>query len=74
MEMSVDGLESPPGLVDYGASEGAINAFTRSLAPMLADKGIRANVVAPGPVWTPLSSADEGQTADKVPNSASRFR
>ncbi|PRY14959.1 NAD(P)-dependent dehydrogenase (short-subunit alcohol dehydrogenase family) [Pontibacter ummariensis] len=41
-------------LVDYSATKGAILAFTRSLAKMLAEKKIRVNGVAPGPIWTPL--------------------
>ncbi|WP_163581288.1 SDR family oxidoreductase [Gracilibacillus saliphilus] len=50
-------------LMDYSATKGAITAFTRSIAQSLAKKGIRANSVAPGPVWTPLipSSFDEEQ-------------
>lgn len=44
-------------LIDYSASKGAIVTFTRSLALSLADKGIRVNGVAPGPVWTPLQPA-----------------
>jgi len=41
-------------LLDYSASKGAVVTFTRSLATNLADKKIRVNGVAPGPVWTPL--------------------
>lgn len=39
---------------DYSSTKGAIVAFTRSLALMLVERGIRVNGVAPGPVWTPL--------------------
>lgn len=48
-------------LMDYASTKAAIVGFTRSLASNLADKGIRVNGVAPGPVWTPLipSSFDE---------------
>jgi NAD(P)-dependent dehydrogenase (short-subunit alcohol dehydrogenase family) len=41
-------------LLDYSSSKGAISTFTKSLATMLAKKGIRVNGVAPGPIWTPL--------------------
>jgi NAD(P)-dependent dehydrogenase (short-subunit alcohol dehydrogenase family) len=41
-------------LIDYAATKGAIVAFTRSLAISLAEKKIRVNGVAPGPIWTPL--------------------
>ena len=43
-----------PILLAYAATKGAIQNFTGGLAQMLADKGIRANAVAPGPIWTPL--------------------
>jgi len=41
-------------LIDYSATKGAITSFTRSLSLSLAQRGIRVNAVAPGPVWTPL--------------------
>lgn len=41
-------------LLDYSATKGAITTFTRSLSLQLAEKGIRVNGVAPGPIWTPL--------------------
>ena len=43
-----------PMLLAYAATKGAIQNFTGGLAQMLAEKGIRANAVAPGPIWTPL--------------------
>ncbi|APG86016.1 oxidoreductase/stress-related protein [Sinorhizobium americanum] len=43
-----------PILLAYATTKGAIQNFTAGLAQMLADKGIRANAVAPGPIWTPL--------------------
>jgi NAD(P)-dependent dehydrogenase (short-subunit alcohol dehydrogenase family) len=60
------GLQGSPQLPDYGATKGAIHSFTKVLAQNLIDKGIRANVVAPGPVWTPLNPADKGASEDKV--------
>jgi NAD(P)-dependent dehydrogenase (short-subunit alcohol dehydrogenase family) len=43
-----------PMLLAYATTKGAIHNFTAGLAQMLAEKGIRANAVAPGPIWTPL--------------------
>jgi NAD(P)-dependent dehydrogenase (short-subunit alcohol dehydrogenase family) len=48
-------LDMPnPMLLAYATTKGAIQNFTGGLAQMLAEKGIRANAVAPGPIWTPL--------------------
>lgn len=44
-------------LIDYSATKGAIVSFTRSLSLSLAEKQIRVNAVAPGPIWTPLIPA-----------------
>ena len=43
-----------PGLLAYAATKAAIVAFSKGLAQSLVERGIRVNVVAPGPVWTPL--------------------
>lgn len=51
---SVTGLRGNPYLLDYAASKAGIHNFTKSLARQLAERGIRVNCVAPGPVWTPL--------------------
>jgi len=51
---SVTAYRGSSHLLDYSATKGAIVAFTRSLSQMLAEKGIRVNAVAPGPIWTPL--------------------
>lgn len=51
---SVTAYRSSPHLIDYSSTKGAIVTFTRSLAKNLAEKKIRVNGVAPGPVWTPL--------------------
>lgn len=54
---SVTAYKGNPKLIDYSATKGAIVAFTRALSAGLADRGIRVNAVAPGPVWTPLIPA-----------------
>lgn len=41
-------------LIDYSATKGAVRALTYALATNLAERGIRVNGVAPGPIWTPL--------------------
>ena len=54
---SVTAYQGSPQLLDYSATKGAIVAFTRSLSQALAEKKIRVNAVAPGPIWTPLIPA-----------------
>jgi NAD(P)-dependent dehydrogenase (short-subunit alcohol dehydrogenase family) len=63
---SETGIMGAKELPDYSATKGAINAYTKTLAQQLIEKGIRVNAVAPGPVWTPLNPADQGQKAEEV--------
>ena len=51
---SVNADAPSPHLLAYATTKGAIQNFTGGLAQLLAERGIRANAVAPGPVWTPL--------------------
>jgi NAD(P)-dependent dehydrogenase (short-subunit alcohol dehydrogenase family) len=59
---------APELLLDYASTKGAINTFTKSLAKMLVDKGIRVNAVAPGPIWTPLNPSDAGNSMENIRN------
>ncbi len=63
---SVTAYKGKPSLLDYSSTKGAIVSFTRSLSQGLAERGIRVNAVAPGPVWTPLIPAtfDEQQVEE----------
>lgn len=58
---SVTAYRGNKQLLDYSSTKGAVVAFTRSLSQSLAEKKIRVNAVAPGPIWTPLipSTFDE---------------
>ncbi len=51
---SITAFAGNKDLLDYSSTKGAISAFTRSLSTNLADRKIRVNQVAPGPIWTPL--------------------
>ena len=54
---SVQASSPSPELLDYATTKAGIVNFTRGLASMVADRGIRVNSVAPGPIWTPLIPA-----------------
>ena len=63
---SINAFDPEDTIMDYAATKAAILNFTRSFAKQFAEKGIRANAVAPGPVWTPLQPSG-GQPPDKLP-------
>jgi NAD(P)-dependent dehydrogenase (short-subunit alcohol dehydrogenase family) len=63
---SVVAYDPPPQILDYACTKAALVAFTKSLAKQLAERGIRVNAVAPGPIWTPLQPSG-GQLPDELP-------
>ena len=54
---SVQATHPSPELLDYATTKAGIVNFTKGLAAMVAERGIRVNTVAPGPIWTPLIPA-----------------
>ena len=64
---SIQAYKPSPILLDYATTKAGIVAYTKALAKQLIEKGIRANVVAPGPVWTVLQPSG-GQPPEKVEN------
>jgi hypothetical protein len=54
---SIQAYQPAPNLLDYATTKAGIVNFTKGLAANLAEKGIRVNSVAPGPIWTPLIPA-----------------
>ncbi|MDU4094294.1 MAG: SDR family oxidoreductase [Pantoea sp.] len=63
---SIQAYQPSPHLLDYASTKAAILAYTRALAKQVAEKGIRVNSVAPGPIWTALQIAG-GQPQEKLP-------
>ncbi|WP_187971039.1 SDR family oxidoreductase [Aquibium microcysteis] len=51
---SINATSPSPTLLAYATTKGAIANFTAGLAGLVAERGIRVNAVAPGPIWTPL--------------------
>jgi hypothetical protein len=64
---SVQAYKPSPLLLDYATTKAGVVAYTKALAKQLIERGIRANVVAPGPVWTVLQPSG-GQPDEKVEN------
>ncbi len=62
---SIQAYEPSAGLLDYATTKAGIVAYTKALSKQLLGKGIRANVVAPGPFWTALQ-ASGGQPPETV--------
>jgi NAD(P)-dependent dehydrogenase (short-subunit alcohol dehydrogenase family) len=54
---SIQAFQPSPPLLDYASTKAAIVNFTKNLSQELAERGIRVNAVAPGPIWTPLIPA-----------------
>lgn len=61
---SVTAYRGSEHLLDYSSTKGAIVTYTRSLSKMLAERNIRVNAVAPGPIWTPLIPATFDDVSD----------
>ena len=62
---SVNAYDPNKDIIDYAATKGAIMIFTKGLAKQIAERGIRVNAVAPGPIWTPLQPSG-GQQPDNL--------
>ncbi|MEH2460644.1 SDR family oxidoreductase [Nostoc sp.] len=62
---SIQAYEPSEGLIDYALTKAGIVTFSKALSKQLIEKGVRVNVVAPGPFWTPLQPSG-GQTQEKI--------
>ena len=62
---SIQAYDPSPNLLDYATTKAGIVAYSKALAKQLIEKGVRVNVVAPGPIWTVLQPSG-GQTQEKV--------
>lgn len=68
---SIQAYQPSATLLDYASTKSAILTYTRALAKQVAQKGIRVNCVAPGPIWTVLQVAG-GQPTEKLPSFGSQ--
>lgn len=71
---SIQAFSPSPNLVPYASTKAAIVNFSKSLAQLVGDKGIRVNAVAPGPVWTPLIPATMPQEKVQTFGSDTTFK
>ena len=62
---SIQAYDPSAILLDYATTKAGIVAYTQALAKQLIERGVRANIVAPGPVWTVLQPSG-GQPQEKV--------
>ena len=69
---SIQAYKPSPILLDYATTKASINTFSKALAQQVGNKGIRVNVVAPGPVWTPLQVVG-GQPVEKLADFGSKY-
>ncbi|OHV08452.1 SDR family oxidoreductase [Kushneria phosphatilytica] len=66
--ISEEAMKGSRVMIDYAASKAAMVGYTKSIAPHLAERGIRINMVAPGPTWTSLNVADQGMPMERIHN------
>jgi NAD(P)-dependent dehydrogenase (short-subunit alcohol dehydrogenase family) len=66
---SVAGSKGTPGMGVYGATKAAVRSFVRTLTVELADRNIRANVLSPGPIQTPLMDRQPKETMHRIVSS-----
>lgn len=63
---SVQAFDPSAHIIDYAATKASIANFTVTLSSIFAEKGVRVNGVAPGPIWTPIQM-DQGQPEGAIP-------